>query len=610
MPELEQFVQEFKPYRLNRFFQSFHFKVPPNQREYSWSREHWEELWRDILELIEERETPNNNSYYTHHFFGPMFFLNNAAESSITNQIRILDGQQRIVSINLILNIIYDLLLRKQNTESRMQEGDILLTGEINSLLFEGTNLRLILGKFNNDSFKKLMTYKRGTDELPSPVDKIKELKKQLKEQGNIRGSNTQILKCYEFFLEQIVDRLCELNNRSHERPINTLLVDFLIQTDKFNDFIYNLYQSIAQGLFVLIVQVPNFEIGYEMFETLNQRGEKLLVMDLFKNLIFEKFEGPLGVEALEEIWEALVDTVGDDLGDFLRYFWLSNYEFIRQKEFFRKIRIKINEQNLEQFKNFIEKMIKEAKLYRALRNSTDGAWSNHRDVSLIIEDLDILGFRQGIPFLISAYIKEGNTPSHYFKELLKTYLNFCFRSFTVLRSSPSTYEEDYSKWAIKLRNEQNFRVTELIQEIKSITPNDSKIKENFNGLEVNPTVGRYIITKINDFLSSTSLMNARANYPTLEHVIPKTPEDWWKNKLKEYRMEHEDFVNRLGNMTILSTQENSELGNLPYPEKREKYLDMNLPINNETFKDFIEFNAETIEKREKIMAEHAIKIW
>ena len=36
------------------------YKVPPYQRDYSWTKDHWEDLWQDIVNL---RENPEDNHY-------------------------------------------------------------------------------------------------------------------------------------------------------------------------------------------------------------------------------------------------------------------------------------------------------------------------------------------------------------------------------------------------------------------------------------------------------------------------------------------------------------------------------------------------------------------
>jgi uncharacterized protein with ParB-like and HNH nuclease domain len=610
LEDFKNIIKSFNLIQMGELLRTRIFRVPPNQREYSWNKDNWLELWNDLLDIIREREKARSNTFYRYHFFGPMFFIEEQSEK----ELRILDGQQRIATVGILLTVIFDLLDRKRERFRISTEGAKVL-GKIDECLFETregrTNMRIILGKNNKTFYDKLLKLRR-TDETNRTVDPILKIN-FLKNESRTSKSNSNILNCYKFFLENIVFYLCRQEDiqMTPRRRLDSETIDLILASERCENFLCKLYESVAEGLYVLNNIVPTSDIVYEMFETLNQRGEKLFVVDLFKNLIFERFETPLTTEKLQSFWDELSETAGDELDEFLRHFWLSNYEFIRMKKLFRAIRAKIEEQTPEEFEKFIQKMLEEAKIYFALRNPNDSRWLNYDDISQMLDELDYLRFRQGLPMLLSAYIVEFPQNPGKFKELLKTYLSFCVRAYTILGGNPNELEEEYSKWARQIRNRE-LTTEDVIDLIKENTPSDEEFKLGFINLKVNPATGKYIISKINDALVTSPLNRVWRNRPTLEHVIPRKPDEWWKNYLQSKRMRHKEFVDRLGNMTILSGPENKELGNLPYDQKREKYLEMNLPVNKETFEQFTEFDAETVKKREEILAELAIKhkVW
>ncbi len=65
------------------------FRVPPYQRDYSWGEEQWEDLWTDILELV---ESPSDR-----HYLGALVL-----EAQTDREFEIIDGQQRIATISLL----------------------------------------------------------------------------------------------------------------------------------------------------------------------------------------------------------------------------------------------------------------------------------------------------------------------------------------------------------------------------------------------------------------------------------------------------------------------------------------------------------------------------
>ncbi|MCI5130496.1 MAG: DUF262 domain-containing protein [Candidatus Electrothrix sp. EH2] len=65
------------------------YRVPPFQRDYSWSTDEWDDLWQDIFATNEE-EFGHNMGYLV-------------LQSSDSKRFDIIDGQQRITTISIML---------------------------------------------------------------------------------------------------------------------------------------------------------------------------------------------------------------------------------------------------------------------------------------------------------------------------------------------------------------------------------------------------------------------------------------------------------------------------------------------------------------------------
>ena len=65
------------------------YRVPPFQRDYSWSADEWDDLWQDFLSLHTTEEEPI-------HYMGYLVL-----QSSDSKRFDIIDGQQRITTISI-----------------------------------------------------------------------------------------------------------------------------------------------------------------------------------------------------------------------------------------------------------------------------------------------------------------------------------------------------------------------------------------------------------------------------------------------------------------------------------------------------------------------------
>ena len=67
-----------------------------------------------------------------------------------------------------------------------------------------------------------------------------------------------------------------------------------------------------------------------------------------------------------------------------------------------------------------------------------------------------------------------------------------------------------------------------------------------------------------------------------IEHIMPQEPKEWGLSKSAV-----KDYVNKLGNLTLISKDINSKMGNKPLKEKLEIFKDTKLAINTELLSKF-----------------------
>jgi hypothetical protein len=94
----------------------------------------------------------------------------------------------------------------------------------------------------------------------------------------------------------------------------------------------------------------------------------------------------------------------------------------------------------------------------------------------------------------------------------------------------------------------------------------------------------------------------------TIEHVLPQTLNQEWRDELgSDAETIHTTLVNTFGNLTL--TGYNSEMGNLPFSEKKTKLETTHIELNRWILQQNRWGMAE-IEQRAKVLLEIANKIW
>lgn len=592
--QFDEIIRPFKPIQVGNLLKENLFFIPANQRVYFWKEDRLRELWEDILEIMQERSKGSEDVYEIYHFLGPMFFIPSS------EKLKILDGQQRITTLTIFFRVIYD-LLDEIREEGRLSSRSTETYGEIKERLFlkkDGKITRRVeLGERNDSVYRVLL---ESTDH---PLDKLTRTSGK-----EFTKTENRLVNCYRFFLNSIYGYLYKkIYEKNPTDKIDKEGLKSLLNTSNTQEILISFFENINQGLYVLHVSVPSEDIAYKMFETLNQRGEKLLVIDLFKNFLFDKFKGVVEEKKIKDFWKSLIETADEEekLKFFVRHFWLSNYKFVREKNLFSSIKQEIDLLRTEDdFRDFSVQVLDEAKIYFALRNHKDLMWVNKPRIASIIEELNYLGLTQHLPLLLSATVlMEANKITlSQLEELAESYLFFAVKKFMFLGESPSEFEEEHSKLAKNLR-ENKVDITHVVFRLREISPSSESVHLKIIGLELKTKHSRYFLSKLNDSFCS-ELQKSWKNNPTVEHIIPKRPEEQWKIKLEEKNIDHKKVINRLGNLTILGVSENQELGNINYSQKKQKYLESGLPINLKTFKELNDFGEDEIKIREEKMLE------
>ncbi len=305
-------------YTLQQQYADTFFKIPKFQRSYAWKRKEWDDFWRTIGERALELDTTNNR--HSPVFMGAIVLQEIQSETIGSKDFKncyIIDGQQRFVTISVFMAVIRDFYFGPGTTLFNTWSVDFLRVN-IDRVGHE-TRIRLTLQERDHEVYESI----------------IKEKTKQ--EWKEVIGGSHSLNQLYKFFwsklsqpqisvldditAEEEVGESSELDDIVEEIAIvETLNLDYLERgTDRawsslglFNpETLTNIVDQHMKFAVIEIQQEDN-EIAFEVFETLNAKGQPLAEVDKFRNGFF--MLDPENSDAnFQTYWQPMENRVGDD---------------------------------------------------------------------------------------------------------------------------------------------------------------------------------------------------------------------------------------------------------------------------------------------------------
>lgn len=253
------------------------YRIPPYQREYSWYKAQWEDLFEDLIEADGS------------HFLGTIITLDQTAD---TSEGKVVDGQQRLTTLALLLAAVYSVFnehLAELDDDTRT---DVTILG------------RQLVRK--SDAQPRVTPQKQGRNDS--------DFRQVLQDAGlPIEGErkpyypSRRIAKCYRYFRSAIV-KLSETEGISQ------------------SDAASRVHEAALRAVIVKI-EVASHADAFVLFESLNNRGMPLSPVDLIKNHLLAESEKKRVMDADEAFkhWNDMLTNLGDNYSTqerFLRHYY------------------------------------------------------------------------------------------------------------------------------------------------------------------------------------------------------------------------------------------------------------------------------------------------
>lgn len=546
------------------------FIVPIFQRNYSWQKSQYEQLWFDILRASKFKEKQN-------HFIGSIVYIDMGTPAGRPQQLLLIDGQQRLTTISILLCAIKD-YVQKFNLETKL----INLAKIKNQFLYNSDEIdedkyKLLLNVQDKETYIKLIDNTIFTVNKPA----------------------TNIIKCYEFFYERIEDFIKEYG-----------------QIDE-------IYAGIFKLSLVSISLDKDSDNPQMIFESMNSTGKDLSQTDLLRNYLLMDLTPEKQTRLYKTYWKPMEELFGEDIykNDVNKFDYFIR-DFLTLKSDTGHI-CKINNvyENFKRYylDNNCEKfaVLKDLFTYAKYYACIDLLQENDDELKLYWQEFKKLDSHVVYPFLLKLYddyscqilIKED------FKKILQVVISYLWRraiceiptnslSKTFATLYQAVDKEDYVNSVIKA-----FVFKSSYKRFSS----DYEVREKLQTKDIyHFRLRKYLLEALENYYHKEPIDLNTANY-TIEHIMPQNIEHnlSWQQMLGENWQEvHSLYLHTLGNLTI--TGYNAEMSNKSFWEKvngESGFKHSHLKLN-ESIAQCDVWNKKAIQRRTNILTDIILKIW
>ena len=404
------------------------YEIPKFQRDYSWESEQWDDLWFDLMSLVENEEME--------HYMGYLVL-----QTSNNKNFSIIDGQQRLTTMSLlilsVLKCLDDLVAQNVDKDDNFKRKENLLNsyiGFVNPVTLISDN-KIKLNRNSDDYYRQHLVLLK---DLPI---------------RNTNSSEKQMRECFLWFYDKIKKQF----------KTGVELAGFV--------------DNIVDKLSFTVIEVTDQLNAFKVFETLNARGVQLSSSDLLKNHLFsvvdETNPHQSEIEELEKLWSKVIGKLSSNkFEDYLRYYWNSRNKIVRKNNLFKTIKKTI----VNKFQAFelIRELDKNADIFIAIQNPNDILWENKNELIKAFEELKLFQVRQTFSLFLIGY-QNLDVPD--FQKLVKYCSIISFRYNIIGGLNPNELEDVYNKLALEIKETSSFNIDLL----KSIYVSDNDFEQSFS---------------------------------------------------------------------------------------------------------------------------------
>ena len=583
------------------------YVVPSYQRLYVWNREdQWDPLWSDVEDIanvllkdaaVRDSENVDPGSVDAH-FLGAVVLKMSGSTPDLARQLRVIDGQQRLTTLQLLVAAAVTELER------------VGLSIPADRLRELTTNSSRSASSANGGYKISHHRHQRGHD-----YERFRDVMDAALNGAATDGIDGPMAVCYRFFQQAIRGWL-----RLHDARISAAASA--------------LATTLIMKLSLVGIYLDTHEKEHIIFETLNARGEPLTEWDKIKNyLLYKSSEEP--ALSQESFFEDYLDRFDEpwwrrDVGrgiqrprtDIFADYWLESRKKVpvAVRRVFREFEKHVDNEG-QPLESMMQDFIQDARYFERFEevdpsNASREALFHNRRLDLAV------GAIWPLLLQLQRIDAEQSERNRWFAAL---------ESYFVRRMIIGYQARSYDQVAIELLNAlqttngsvisvADVIAEQLLQysEATSLWPSDVEMKQAVLGRHLPQYAQRLVLSAIEQHLiTNWAGMTNLAPNVQIEHIMPRgwQAESWPLPDSVEPTLaiaRREQVIETLGNLTLLNGRLNSSISNASWGVKRSAIQESdNLFLNRRLLEESSnEWTEDDITRRGEWMYSIIVDIW
>jgi hypothetical protein len=563
------------------------YQVPDYQRNYAWKEDEIEELWGDVVRLLVHDEQ---------YFMGSVV-LNQ--EEHQEDQFDIVDGQQRLATFSILFSVIRDyarafsedsrVLPRVPRNEETKRTALRLATMSEDRLLYRTEPDHFFLALNNKDSGAFDTVVRRHSPLLTD-------------EQLQVVPNESRVLKAEKYLSRYVLD---EFENDEQG----------LARLDAF-------FVALHKRLVFLKITVSDDYDAFVLFESLNSKGLNLSTSDLLKNkLLMSCKDRPDVQNRVLEGWDEsmkMLEKSRFGTVDFVRHYWVAFEAEVTTKELYKVLKRRIDSGALD-VEDFTVSLYDKAEQYAEITADTL-VWPapeiSRGSLDWHLAQIHTLGYSICTPAILYCVSERPALAA----ELARLSLNYLFRYITVGEGAVRVAKQAFRAVLDGLKDGRPD--TDVLGHLRPTTGRvgDQAFREDLSRFRTKDNrLAKYMLTALHlKAVNYETIPNHREVH--LEHILPVKFDLWAEEGFDPGDRRMEEWVNCLGNMTLLHKKTNQQISNRVFSAKVSEYRPLeggdgsSFPMTNSIYERYQQgseaWTTTAISERAEQFAGDAIDIW
>jgi uncharacterized protein DUF262/uncharacterized protein DUF1524/RAMA domain-containing protein len=541
------------------FMQPQRLIVPLFQRPYVWNEDNqWEPLWGDVVRVA-KRLLADPSARHQPHFLGAVVIQQVQNPVGTMQERTIIDGQQRLTTLQLLLDALHAELLAAGAEQQAMRVETLVMNARP---FWERPEDRFKVWPTNRDrpAFNAVMA-------ADPPLA-----------YGTLEHRSSRLVQAHEYFARRAREWLVADQENVQARAAA-------------------IERAVRELMQMVVIDLTADENAQEIFETLNARGAQLTAADLIKNFIFQRLtESGVDVEAAYEqhwkefetgFWETEISAgrVRHQRSSMFLNHWLiaKTGEEILAREVFHRFK------TYAEFDSGLSMIELLGQLHRA-GQAYQGFISAAGQLTGPIDRLGLFAYRTGVmesevvkPLVLFLFDPdEAAIPDDQLTKALDVVESWLVRRMLV-RATSKSYTQVFAELIAQARKSGRQRAGDVIEDhlenqpgTNWYWPDNDELQAELRTLAAYRRLSRarlrMVLEAVEDYGRgwhgpATGLGGervARGKY-AIEHIMPRRWQIHWALPEGQTAADRDPLIDTIGNLTLLTGRLNSKVSNGPW---------------------------------------------